>query len=218
MLSGGNLVMPCPVNLLMIRHAESLGNATGNYSSAESDSLSPKGEAQAQSIVGTLASRPYDRIIVSPLLRAMQTIAPYLEATGQRAEIWPEVAEACWHDDREDVAKRWRTAAARVHNGFEHLFAYRNDELVRPAHPESFGEGLRRAHATHALIQSLIDEGHNGTVLMVTHGHFIRELINLILEIPVVVALPHDNCGLTSLCFDGVWSMAYCNRPSIPAD
>jgi broad specificity phosphatase PhoE len=47
---------------------------------------------------------------------------------------------------------------------------------------------------------------------MVTHGHFIRELINLLLHTRNIVRFPHGNCAITLLSFDGAWMMDFCNR------
>ena len=58
-------------------------------------------------LADVLSGWSFDRIITSPLQRALQTIAPYLAATQQRAEIWPEIAEACWQDEREALADDW---------------------------------------------------------------------------------------------------------------
>ncbi len=85
------------MKLTLIRHAQSMGNSTGNYSLLESDSLSEIGRQQAVDLSRALEGEPFDKIIVSPLIRALETLAPYLEATGQQAEIWPEIAEMRWH-------------------------------------------------------------------------------------------------------------------------
>ena len=49
-------------------------------------------------------------------------------------------------------------------------------------------------------------------MLMVTHGHFIRELLNLLLATPALVAFPHDNCGRTLIRLGEGLTVAFCNR------
>lgn len=204
------------MNLLIVRHAESMGNAGGDYSSATSDSLSPKGEEQALSLVTSLKSRHFNKIIVSPLQRTIQTATPYLVAANQKAEIWPEIAEACWQEQREEPSERWSKQSSSLPEDVAHLFAYRDDEAVRPAHPESFGEGLCRTRDAMDRLQRMA-ELEDTSALMVTHGHFIRELINLALDTRNTVRFPHDNCGMTLLSFDRTWVMEFCNRQIDPA-
>lgn len=199
------------MNLLIVRHAESKGNASGDYSIATHDSLSGQGGEQAAALVDCLRSWTFDKIIVSPLLRAMETVFPYLEATHQKAEIWPEIAEACWQEQREEPSECWPTQPAALPDPIARLFTFRNDEAIKPAHPESFGEGLRRIHVTMDRIQKM-DDSPNSTILMVTHGHFIRELINLMLDTRNSIRFSHGNCGMTLLSFNGTWAMEFCNR------
>lgn len=199
------------MNLLLVRHAESKGNASGDYSVLSHDSLSCQGEEQASSLACCLRMRDFDEIIVSPLQRALETIAPYFDATHQRAEIWPEIAEACWQEREEKPSESWNTQPASVPDQIARFFAYRNDEALKPADPESFGQGLRRVHEAVQRIQEMVAKPDH-SVLMITHGHFIRELLNLILDTRRSVSFPHDNCGMTSLTFDRVWSLNFCNR------
>jgi broad specificity phosphatase PhoE len=199
------------MNLLIVRHAESMGNATGHYSAEAADSLSPHGEEQASSLVASLKAWNFDKIIVSSLQRALQTVAPYLAATNQRAEIWPEIAEACWHDDREELSDSWNSKPDVLPDSVPSVFDYRDDEAITPAHPESFGQGLRRVHEAMERIREMADQSDE-FVLMVTHGHVIRELINLMLDTRDTVQFPHDNCGMTLMSFDGAWKMDFCNR------
>ena len=130
------------MDLLIVRHAESQGNASGNYSTAVSDQLSARGEEQAIALADELSSWSFDKIIASPRERALQTITPTLIKTGQTAEIWPEIAEACWHDEREPPAESWEPQPA---DAVPH-FRFRDDRMIKPGHPETFGQGLRRVH------------------------------------------------------------------------
>jgi broad specificity phosphatase PhoE len=143
------------MKLLFVRHAESMGNASGEYSTAEADSLSPQGEGQAQALATCLSSWRFDKIIVSPRQRALETITPYLAGTDQQAEIWPEIAEACWHDEREAPSACWHPQPAELPDA--ECFRYRDNEAIKPAFPESFGEGLCRVHATMDRLRDDVD-------------------------------------------------------------
>jgi broad specificity phosphatase PhoE len=201
------------MKVLFVRHAESMGNATGEYSSAQADSLSPRGEKQAIALATSLRAWQFDEIIVSPLQRAWQTIAPYLSATGKQGEIWPELAEACWHEEREPAASSWAAQPASLPESVASLFRYRDNMPIRPAHPESFGTGLARVHRALERLEQMAARSDQ-TVLMVTHGHFIREILNLMLKTQTIAEFHHDNVGLTLMYREAGWSMDFCNRAS----
>ena len=66
-------------------------------------------------------------------------------------------------------------------------------------------------HAALDLVQR-IDVPTESIVLMVTHGHFIREMLNLMLDLRHIRRFPHNNCGMTMVSFDSVWTLEFCNR------
>jgi len=200
------------MKLMLIRHAESMGNATGEYSTAIADSLSPRGHAQARALANALQKGDFEKMICSPLERTRDTIKPYLEATGQCAEIWPEIAEACWHDEREASAANWRPQPAPpLPDAYQPHFCYRDQNVVQHTHPETFGEGLCRVYSAVEMLQTMSKQTE-GTILMVIHGHFIREVLNLLLDTRSMNPFHHANCGMTLLHKTGVWEMAFCNR------
>ena len=83
-------------DLVFVRHAETVANATGQYSSSTIDRFSSLGESEVKTLTTKLEKEPFfDRIFVSPSPRALRTIAPYLRATHQRATIWPLLYECC---------------------------------------------------------------------------------------------------------------------------
>ncbi len=198
------------MKLLIVRHAESNGNADGDYSVASHDSLSSRGRRQALTLARCLMKYKFDRILVSPLQRALETIAPFLESTTRHAEIWPEIAEACWQSHRERASERWKTQPAFLPPHMAHLLYFRDNDAVKPAEDETFSEGLCRVYETRWLLQEMAG-GSCRSVLMVTHGHFIQELINALLGAEEIISYPHDNCGITSLTFDKAWRLISCN-------
>jgi len=206
------------MKVLIVRHAESMGDATGEYSTAQADSLSPRGQQQAIALTEPLRAWSFDKILVSPLQRAWQTVAPYLITTCQRGDIWPELAEACWHEEREAVASGWAAQPASMPESVACLFRYRDGVSIRPAHPESFGTGLARVHRALARLE-LMAETSDQTVLMITHGHFIREVLNLMLKTHTIAEFHHDNVGMTMVSREAAsWSIKFCNCPSVPDD
>ena len=82
---------------------------------------------------------------------------------------------------------------------------------MEPAPREGFGEGLTRVHETGRLLRPF--EDRPVTLLMVTHGHFIRELLNLLLDTSELTSFPHENCGMTSLTHEEAWRLDSLNAP-----
>ena len=200
------------MRVLLLRHAESNGNAAnGDYSVDNADALSPKGLKQAEALAVHLQTWHIDAVIVSPQQRAQQTIAPYLAATGRKAEVWPELSEACWQDEREPMADRWDSQPATLPPDIARHFTWRDGQAIRPGYPETFAADLRRVHDALELIEKTSGETDQ-TILLAAHAHFIREILNLMLKLPELEEFPHSNCGMTLMTFDGTWKMEFCNR------
>jgi broad specificity phosphatase PhoE len=206
------------VTLYLVRHAESVGNATGDYARPDYDSLSERGRVQALALAERLQAIRPAVIVTSPLRRALETIAPYLAAEKRRAEIWPELAEACWQwdavgDPPSDAAPEpgWTAVPVRLDADLSGLFDFRDGRAVRPADDEGFTRGLWRAHETRDRFLRL---GANGdaVALAVTHGNFLRELLNLFLGCRPPARFPHDNTGLTRLEIGNRLRVRYVNR------
>lgn len=205
------------MKILIIRHAESNGNAaSGDYSVADADALSPKGLEQAEELAKSLETWQIDKVIVSPKQRALQTIAPYLAKTGRKAELWPEVVEACWHEERETPADTWESKPAELPKDIAQYFAFRDGSAIQPSQ-DSFSTGFRRVYDTVERIEKSFCQTEK-TILMVSHGFFIREMLNLMLKLPEFEEFHHDNCGMTLLSFDKKWVMEFCNRKIIKTE
>jgi broad specificity phosphatase PhoE len=167
-------------DLYVLRHAETMGNVTGDYSEENQRAFSPQGLEQIARITDKLAPYRFDRVFVSPTYRTRQTILPYLKTHGCKAEIWPELEECCC-DSRGLVS-----AAAVVPLGDpieldeteKAYFVVRADGAYR-WRPETESEGLAQIVA---LKERLLKEFSRTTqsVLIVTHscnGSRIMELM-----------------------------------------
>lgn len=82
--------------IVFVRHAETVANATGRYNSKTIDQFSELGKKQVSALNGQLLGmQRFNQIFVSPSTRALRTIAPYLQAIGAKAIVWPELYECC---------------------------------------------------------------------------------------------------------------------------
>ncbi len=170
------------MNLTILRHGQTVGNATGDYSTTANDVLSDYGYEQAERLVAGLAGYQFDVIYCSPLERAMKTIAPYLRENGRSAEIWPELAEACWQADH-DVPMPERTEPVRpiiLEAELDGLFTLLNGHTALPYDDEVFQEGFERIDRAHERLLAR----HSGTtdrVLVVAHWYLSSRLIETLL-------------------------------------
>jgi broad specificity phosphatase PhoE len=81
------------VRLLLIRHAESVGNAENRFQGQHDFPLSERGQEQARRLAARLRERPLDHIYASPLLRADHTAQLVAEAKGMTVSPLPAVME-----------------------------------------------------------------------------------------------------------------------------
>jgi len=92
-----------PLKVYYVRHAEGGHNVVAEWKDKPKSQwpayvgnpnvFTPKGEKQVVALTEELKGTKFDFVAVSPLWRTRNTILPYLKASGQKAEIWPELAE-----------------------------------------------------------------------------------------------------------------------------
>ncbi len=200
----------------MMRHAESHGNATGDYSTDNHDSLSEHGWQQAESAIQRLKQLDFSTIYCSALLRTQETIFPFLKQENRQAKIWAAISEACYQEE---------TATDPVPNGPRDAFepdphvathlGHRDPsvDVYRPSDLESYAHGLFRVQATAATLNEHYRH-QDRNLLLVSHGFFLSMLIDTLLELePARDHVHHDNTGLSCLSFiDGRWRVRYLNR------
>ena len=89
------------MKIYFVRHAQSVGNAGGEYDRTTASQLTELGRKQAEALAERLMGYGFDEILVSPLERTVRTILPYLKKTDRKAEVWPELVEARGRKDIE---------------------------------------------------------------------------------------------------------------------
>lgn len=93
-------------DLVLLRSADTLADKTENYSAFNERHFSEDGLKQIEHITAALGSISFDAILTSPSYSALRTIQPYVEKSGQQAEIWPTLFECC----RQQQSPRKRSA------------------------------------------------------------------------------------------------------------
>ena len=156
----------------LVRHGETEWNVERRIQGWADSPLTSLGLAQAEAHGQLLGKFGIDRIIASPLGRAMQTIAPIVRETNVPAEYDVRLREVCMGD--------WsgRTSLELQSLYLDQWQARQDDpEGYCPPNGESRLDVKRRVAP---LIAELNDDSHQEVVL-VSHGITIRMLLDLLL-------------------------------------
>jgi probable phosphoglycerate mutase len=153
------------MRLLLIRHAQTIDNVRGEIGTvAPGPVLTELGEEQAAAIPAALADEPIEAIYVSTLQRTALTAAPLAAARGLPVKVLDGVQEIAagsleGASDKESIraymgtiVSWWHDTAARIPGG------------------ESGDEFFARFTAA---VERAVD-GHNGTVVIFSHGAALR--------------------------------------------
>lgn len=141
--------------IYLIRHAR----ASGQEPQAE---LTAEGAVQAERLAELLAGRGIERIVSSPYLRALNTIAPFAAAAGLPVEEDARLAERV-------------LSAAPLPDWEERLRASFLDPELRLEGGESGREALERGQAAIAELERSVGAGKAAAA--VSHGNLLALLV-----------------------------------------
>lgn len=203
------------MHFYFVRHGQSMGNMTNDYSTSAHDQLSPTGWQQAERLIERLAGIHFDCIYVSTATRAMQTITPFLRQHGTRARLWPALQEACWHRDRTTpVPSRTEPPAQFVmppeaRANFDILDGCQD---VPPTN-ETYQEGRARVTKVYRYLLGW-HGGRSDSILVVGHEHAGARLVELLLGLEPDGRIQHSNTGFTYLIEqdDHTFHLRFANR------
>lgn len=188
------------LDVYLIRHAETMGNVTGDYSEQNQCTFSPRGLEQVAAVPVKLMDYHFDSIVVSPTWRTRQTILPYLQARGRTAEIWPEIEECCCGAPGDVAPAPEIPLGEKIVIG-ESEFAYfklRDESATVRFAPTTEAEGLAQMQRAGDLIRSRFG-GSGKTLLVVTHSCSGARIIEDLLGLKRSGRFPVDNASLTHL-------------------
>lgn len=164
------------MRVYFVRHGESVSNAGVDLQNigAGGDALTELGWKQAGQLGQRLAGQKFSRIYVSAMRRAQETAAAIAEHVDAPIRFFPEIHE---------IVRTSREYQDRtVENRLRHFIEYfdRMAELPPDApieDGESFNEITGRGRR---LLDALLaDEPADGSVLVVSHGGFLRFLLGI---------------------------------------
>jgi len=144
--------------LVLVRHGETAWSKAGRHTGRTDVPLTDAGRDQARQMGRALAGRTFSRVVVSPMSRAQETAR--LAGFGERIETLDDLREY----DYGVYEGRTRADILGDVPGWSVW-----------THPMLEGESLAELAArADRVIAALLPTG--GDVLVVSHGHFLREL------------------------------------------
>ncbi len=184
------------LKLLLIRHAESVGNAERRLQGQGDFPLSERGREQAERLAARLAERERPvAMYASPLQRTLQTAEPAAARLGLRIEPLPDVRE---YDFGEVSGLTWTEVAERYP---DLIAAVRSRTADYPTYPGEEGRENFRNRVCGA-IWSLCDQHEpDVAVAVVTHAGPIVVTCLEVLGLPYQrpAAFDVDNCSITTV-------------------
>ncbi|MFD2176107.1 histidine phosphatase family protein [Veronia pacifica] len=184
------------MDIFLLRHAESISSQNGSFASDAGEPLTEKGYKDAERIVPLLSELDLDKVLCSPYLRARDTVAPFVRESGVDLTILPSLAEGQLVLD--NIAISPEPADYILDESGE----------LQPAKPETPGAFLSRVRQS---VGSLLDN-RDERILVVSHGHMIREILNVLMRVDTKIRFPHDNCGMSHLTLGNDFTCHYINR------
>ena len=188
------------LDLYIVRHAETMGNVTGDYSEENQRTFSPKGLEQIGKLPDKLAPLHVDAVLVSPAWRTQKTILPYLKKTGLKAEIVPEITECdCGISGKETpAADPARGAPVELVEDGREWIAVEQENLPAQYALSDKEEGLAVLLKGVAIILTRYSQTTN-SILLVTHSCTGSRLIELLLGKDPKGSLAPGNAAVTHL-------------------
>ncbi|HPF99576.1 MAG TPA: histidine phosphatase family protein [Kiritimatiellia bacterium] len=202
--SGVLLLLAVPaahaLDIYIVRHAETMGNVTLDYSEINQNTLSPKGLQQVAALPAKLEGLKFDEILVSPAWRTQKTILPYLEKNDRKAEICPEIEELDCNITGKEVASLDIPAGPHVDiaDNATNRFFFREASAETHFAPRNREESLGVLQRAKNLVLDRFG-GKDVSVLLVTHSCTGGRFIELMLGLRPKGAFSPANASVTHL-------------------
>jgi broad specificity phosphatase PhoE len=220
------------MRLTIIRHAQSANNALEDQRHRVAEPhLTEIGYRQAECLAEALAGggvpdpklgdegRPFDRIYVSPMQRALETAAPLARALpAAPVEVWVDIHECggMWRDHGPDggIVGYPGLTAAEIAARFP---GYRIPPEVTSSGWWTRGqEQSQECRARTARVAARLRSwaAADERIALVTHGDFTNNLLQALLDASAPVWIHMYNTGISVVDFrpDGSLGLRYTNR------
>ncbi|MCU1494073.1 MAG: phosphoglycerate mutase protein [Acidimicrobiaceae bacterium] len=149
-----------PASIVLVRHGATQWSRNGRHTGRTDLPLDEGGRAQAAQLRQRLEGRSFERVLSSPLKRALETCR--LAGFGDRCEVVDDLAE--WHYGSFEGLT---TAEVREQHPGWQVFL---DGAPEGESPEKIGARADR------VLAMICDGAEGGSVIIFSHGHFLRVL------------------------------------------
>lgn len=179
--------------IILVRHGQTEWNILGKYQGHSDIDLSTLGVEQANLLAQRLANQKIDAIYASDLKRAFKTAEGIANTHQLPVHIIPELREISFGDweglDYNTINLKWPGEVERF---------FKNVDSVVIPNGEKFCEVEERACN---VVQKIIEQHPDQTILIVSHGGTIRTLLAHALHIPLkyVWNIRQDNTAVNIL-------------------
>ena len=186
------------MRLLLIRHAESEGNAQGRLQGRKEFPLSQRGVAQATALAERLSSIPVAAIYASPIRRALDTAEAVATRIGLTVSTDPRIQEYDFGDKLSGLT--WQEIREREPDVVASLVSDRSEF---PSYPGEEGRQAFRDRV-HAAITEIVERhAADQHVAVVTHAGpvigYLMEVLGRVYSRPIPFAI--DNASITTIEF-----------------
>jgi broad specificity phosphatase PhoE len=192
------------MRLMLVRHGQSEANLKHLLQGQSQGALTPLGQAQAERLAQALKVMSFDLILSSDLARARDTARTIAETTGVPLEFSAALRE--WHVGWLDGQPQATLPQHLVDGGLSIID-------FKPAGGESLRKVNQRAEA---FLAELVELHPDKTLLLCSHGDFIRMLLASLLRqtLEEALTIKLDNTSLTILEREssGIWKLKSLNN------
>ena len=185
------------MELVFVRHAESLGNAQGRLQGRQDSELTDLGRRQAARLRDRFAYEGFEptHIYASPLSRSYET-ARIVSSTWDRAIVpWDDLMEI---DVGVFSGKTWDDIEREFPDMAREFAETRDWDRIPGA--ETFGE--RRRRATGAVQGLIADHSNDDRVLAFTHGGILQHLFAVLMDSERLWGMAVGNTALFEFTLD----------------
>lgn len=164
-----------PKQVILVRHAQSLGNAGMRTTNPTGNILTEYGRQQAEDFAATIKEAP-DLISWSSYTRTMETAAPLARRFPEaKTEEWPDIQEFTYLDP----VRCFNTTPEERKPWVDSYWDELNPHYTDGNGAESFADMIDRARK----LLSHVRERSENSIFIFTHGQFM-EAIKILLEFP----------------------------------
>ncbi|HEU0282395.1 MAG TPA: histidine phosphatase family protein [Gallionella sp.] len=188
------------LDIYVVRHAQTVANASGVKDKRSDSTFSDEGRAQVDTLTRELLNYRFDAVLVSPTERTLNTIHPYLQQGKTVGIVWPELTECCWQQDRGagEAGQLVTGSVLQLEPEIAPQFSFRDSSSAFKYANRNYADGVAQVRQAVSLLKSRYSDSGK-TILIVTHYHAGAVLLGELLGVSRDSLPGLENARLTHL-------------------